>query len=1021
MFGRSKRAGLDKLSANDCSLLFAIADLEQIAESHVDGLRRDDVSIWMSHDVAAELDTKNAKTLGLPPVVDLIFKTDVEGLIGQKQFRLTHEWLRLSEKQVVTRIGCILKTSDGPRRLPKWLLDAIKVSENFESGSDLHSHWEALARFRRALEPSFDQDDASASVKNGMSKFLKELSVQIADGFSITPTGSDIDPEFEVVPFFRKTLEEKNQEAEDGEVSVIMAELVGTPLKKFQKFVREKGALSAYKVAKSHYLVIDRSAVPALKVMAEMHHASREERAAFIKNPRQKITAAIEQDLRSRGELNDLSDAQQEEVIEKVAGPIFIETKEYSERVTGKIIYTGASMIITEGSGTTWFPEVFGESGARFIKGLTIEELEVIREKIQCAMSEGYESIEYNGEYIAASSTTERAICHQIQTLFEEQEGKPDTAGIEAELVPESEVESKGPIILEVKENLEQLQWRAKIEPRKALIPVSLPESVKTPLKEYQLEGFKWQVKAWESGLPGILNADEQGLGKTLQTISFISWLKAHMAQKDAKQNGPILIVAPTSLLKNWEQEIKNHLTSGGLGESVSLYGNGISSRRIHGADGKDTRDGQEHLDLSFLHKAIASGVGHNYWLLTSYATLTNYQHSLGRVRFSALVFDEIQALKNPITLRARAGKAINADFRIGLTGTPIENSTTDIWAILDQLVPGRLKPLNKFREFYGKPEEGCLAELSKFIFETNQGLPPMALRRIKDEVAKDLPLKTRILHPRMMSNVQAEVYSRVKSELPTGAKDSILKILHHIRTISVHPDITNVGDEEEFINLSGRLKACFKIIDDIHTRKERVLVFIEHINMQYRFIELLKQRYKLGQIGLINGDTSIPKRQTIVERFQSHLEYDQGFDILVLGPKAAGTGLTLTAATHVIHLSRWWNPAVEEQCNDRVHRIGQKKEVTIHVPMAIHGELRENSFDCLLHSLMTKKRKLASSILWPMGDTKADPEQLQKMLVGEVRSDDTGDPVHSAIQRTFERDGLSMPEQLAEGSYRYD
>ena len=1020
LFARPKELKLEDLSAKDRNLLFAIADLKQAAESYPDSLRTDDTSIWMRHDVAAELDAQTANTLGLPPVVDLIFKTDAEGVPGQDQFRLRHEWLRLGEKQVVTRIGCILKTSDGLRRLPRWLLDAIKVSETFKMGSDLHSHWEALARFRQALEPGFHQKAATASAQMGMSDFLRRLHVQIADGFSITPTGSDIDPEFEVVPFSRKALEDENEETEDGEVSVAMAELAGRPLKEFQKRVRDKGALSAYRVGSGRFLVIDRSAAPALKVMAEMHRAPREDRAAFIKNPRQKITAAIEQDLRHRGVLDGLSDAEQEEMIEKVAFPAFVETKEYSARVTGKTIYTGPSMVVTEGSGTTWLPEVFGENVARLIKGLPVEQLEVIEEKIQQAISEGSESVEFDGEHIAASPTTERAIRRQIQTLIDEQEGKPEPE-YDAEPAPEPEAVSTGPIILDVKENLEQVQWRAKVEPRKALIPVVVPENITTKLKGHQVESFKWQVEAWKSGLPGILNADEQGLGKTLQTISFLAWLKAQMAQQAAKPKGPILIVAPTSLLRNWEEEVDRHLTPGGLGHLIRLYGSGISARRHSGANGKDTLDGEEHLNLSFLHEAIASGVGHNYWLLTTYTTLTNYQHSLGAIRFSTLVFDEIQALKNPGSLRAIAGMAMNADFRIGLTGTPIENSTTDLWAILEQLIPGRLVPLTEFSKLYSTPEEGRLQLLYDFVFKEHDGLPPMALRRLKEDVARELPGKTRILHPRVMPDEQAEAYERARDKLATGTKGAALKMLHHIRSVSVHPAITAIENADEFIDLSGRLKACFEILDDIHARKERVLVFIEHVNMQFRFIELLKLRYGLKHVDLINGSTAIPRRQEIVNRFQSHLDNDQGFDVLVLGPKAAGTGLTLTAATHVIHLSRWWNPAVEEQCNDRVHRIGQTKEVTIHVPMAIHGDFREKSFDCLLHSLMTRKRKLASSALWPMGDTEADAEQLQKMLAEEVRSADAGDPVHSAIMRTFERDQVTPPEQLPDRSYRYD
>lgn len=1019
MFARPKGIKIDDLSARDRNLVFAIADLRQAADSHTDGLITSDDRIWMSHGVAADLDAQTASTLGLPPVVDLILRTDVEGVPGQAQFRLRHDWLRLGEKQVVTRIGCILKTSDGLRRLPRWLLDALEVSERFKPGSDLHGHWEALARFRQALEPGFHQEDASASAQLGMSDFLRHLHVQIADGFSITPLGSDTDSEFEVVPFSRKSLEDENEAVAGGEVSVTMAELAGRPLKEFQQRVRDRGALSAYKVGSGRFLVVERSAAPALRVMAEMHHAPLEERAAFIQNPRQKITAAIEQDLRERGLLEGLSDVQQEEMIEKVAFPAFIETKEYSARVTGKTLYTGPSMPVTEASGTTWLPEVFGESVARLIKGLPVDELEIIEEKIQKAISEGNDSIEYDGEHIVASPTTERAIRRQIQTLIEEQEGNQEEDLLDTE--PEPAPETAGPIILEIKENLEQVTWRAKIEPRQALIPLTLPENIRTALKIHQVDSFKWQVDAWKSGLPGILNADEQGLGKTLQTISFLAWLKAQMAQRDATQRGPVLIVAPTSLLRNWEEEVDRHLTPAGLGHLIRLYGTGIAARRRHGASGKDTLDGEEHLDLSFLHEAMAEGSGHKYWVLTTYTTLTNYQHSLGAIPFSALVFDEIQTLKNPGSLRAIAGMAMNADFRIGLTGTPIENSTTDLWALLEQLAPGRLVPLTEFRKLYSTPEEGRLRLLYDFVFKPSDDLPPMALRRLKEDVAKELPPKMRILHPRMMPDVQAEAYERARDKLAMGTKGAALKMLHHIRSVSVHPDIASLGDAEHFIALSGRLKACFDVLDDIHARQERVLVFIEHIQMQYRFIELLKLRYGLKHIDLINGSTPIEKRQTIVNRFQGHLQHDQGFDVLVLGPKAAGTGLTLTAATHVIHLSRWWNPAVEEQCNDRVHRIGQTRDVTIHVPMAIHGDFREKSFDCLLHSLMTRKRKLASSALWPMGDTEADAEQLQKMLAEEVRSAQAGDPVHSAILRTFERDQYSMPERRPDQSYKYE
>jgi superfamily II DNA/RNA helicase len=240
--------------------------------------------------------------------------------------------------------------------------------------------------------------------------------------------------------------------------------------------------------------------------------------------------------------------------------------------------------------------------------------------------------------------------------------------------------------------------------------------------------------------------------------------------------------------------------------------------------------------------------------------------------------------------------------------------------------------------------------------------------------------------------------------------------MLHHIRSVSVHPSLQDQGSAEGFIEASARLSGTFSILREIAIKGERALVFIEHKKMQYRFIELAKAEFGLSRIDLINGETPISQRQAIVNRFQRHLHEDGGFDVLVLGPKAAGTGLTLTAATHVIHLSRWWNPAVEEQCNDRIHRLGQTRDVSIHVPMAIHGGYRENSFDCLLHSLMQRKRKLASAALWPMGDTESDVSELQKMLSGDGGST-TGDPVVVAITEMFRRDDQPNPTRDPDGS----
>jgi SNF2 family DNA or RNA helicase len=329
------------------------------------------------------------------------------------------------------------------------------------------------------------------------------------------------------------------------------------------------------------------------------------------------------------------------------------------------------------------------------------------------------------------------------------------------------------------------------------------------------------------------------------------------------------------------------------------------------------------------------------------------------------------------------------------------------------------LGTLKEFRKKYERPDSENMRELHDVLFSGSPSRPPVALRRLKEMVAKDLPSKTRYLHPRLMPDGQAAAYEKARLKLAEGGAAAALKALHHIRTVSAHPALATATSSEGFISSSARIQAVMDLLHRIRSEKKRVLVFIEHRQMQYRFIEVMKSEFGLSRIDLINGETPIPRRQMIVNRFQSHLEDDKGFDILVLGPKAAGTGLTLTAATEVVHLSRWWNPAVEEQCNDRVHRIGQSKSVSVHVPMAVHALYREQSFDCLLHSLMNRKRRLASSALWPMGDTAEDAAELQEMMSDKAASD-VEQPLQAAMIALFSRDGMPMPAAEADGGIRF-
>ena len=222
------------------------------------------------------------------------------------------------------------------------------------------------------------------------------------------------------------------------------------------------------------------------------------------------------------------------------------------------------------------------------------------------------------------------------------------------------------------------------------------PSRVRSSPFPHQLACFRWLVASWAAGQPGVLNADDQGLGKTLETLAFLAWLQDEMESgnlepNDQTQRSPILVVAPTGLLRTWEAEVAQHLGTTGLFAGHRIYGPFLNEHRKPNLSGADTDDGRCRLHFDSVRTAIERDRGHRQWLLTTYQTLTNYQHSFLQLHFSTVVFDEIQMLKNPGTARAAAAMRVKADFRIGLTGTPIENRTTDLWAVMEAVSPGRL------------------------------------------------------------------------------------------------------------------------------------------------------------------------------------------------------------------------------------------------------------------------------------------------------------------------------------------
>ncbi|MBS2028785.1 MAG: DEAD/DEAH box helicase [Deltaproteobacteria bacterium] len=524
-------------------------------------------------------------------------------------------------------------------------------------------------------------------------------------------------------------------------------------------------------------------------------------------------------------------------------------------------------------------------------------------------------------------------------------------------------------------DNVDQVGFVAKARAPSPQRSPHVPLAVRSRLHSHQIGALGWLQDHWSAGSPGALLADDMGLGKTLSTLAFMAWVRDRMESgKDV--GGPILVVAPTGLLHNWKKEHDLHLNSPGLGRLVCAFGEDLKGLRLRAGSG-ELRHGLPELDRQSLSGAD--------WVLATYETVRDYQHSFATVRWAVVVGDEIQKIKNPASQSSNAFKALQSRFTIALTGTPVENRLADLWTIVDAVRPGSLGSLRDFNARYDPtppkgappppPDPTRLKPLHESLLV--EGTPTPAKRRMKEDHLEALPEKRANLLRAEMPREQAAKYLEVVSIAQHSPRTpaNVLQAIHNLRKVSLHPAVLDSAPgDDAYLGRSARLRPCVEVLDRIRASGEKALIFTDSLAMQGELAGLLQRRFGLRRPPmLINGEVAGAERQRRVDTFQG----EQGFDVMILSPKAGGVGLTLTAANHVIHLSRWWNPAVEDQATDRVYRIGQTKPVTVHLPMAIHPVLGDQSFDVLLHGLLERKRALSRSVLAPTGETEGDLKEL--------------------------------------------
>ena len=525
---------------------------------------------------------------------------------------------------------------------------------------------------------------------------------------------------------------------------------------------------------------------------------------------------------------------------------------------------------------------------------------------------------------------------------------------------------------LDIKENFDGIDYKPNLTERDGTLDRTVLRDGIT-LMDYQRDGISWMFREWQRGYNGVLLADDMGLGKTLQTLVFISALRKGCLPHSTITK-PILIVTPIALQENWIAEYNKFINDGIFNDILSLHGGSLRKFET----GSITPNGKKKLELRIPANSIS---------LTTYETLRDYQFSFAEVDWGIIIADEAQKLKNPSTGITKAVKAMKHDYTICLSGTPVENSWADLWSIMDFVQPAMLGDLENFRKSYIlklKGLEGDVAKIEKLGRDLKEHLKPLFLRRMKKDKLEGIPRKTVHRRSGQMPDYQKRCYMSV-IEAARNHEMHPFMMIAKLRDISLHPDIGSkqvsaffAMPANDVINQSARLVQCFEILTEIKERDEKALIFLVSKKMQLILKHLIYEKYGIKVLNPVNGDMNGTARQNIIDKFNSAT----GFNVLILSPEAAGVGFTITSANNVIHLSRTWNPAIEDQATDRVYRIGQKKDVKVYIPMSSHIELGDGgSFDEKLDKLLSYKRRLSENVLFPTGDSKNDGIQMFKEL----------------------------------------
>ena len=937
----------------------------------------------MASDVAVQLDTDTRYQLGLPDPWMGSFRVQTSGTTSSRDFRVTLSLLRPDGQDVgYYRIdGPFLKLSDQEVYLPD------------------EAQWMALAAVQQHQELVDNQEEQSET-----DNLLAIHAVQ-----SAKLMGLDVD----LGPFRNLYISKPEKvgvavsETPDGDLVLTPSLGAGenpddVTNRLGQVIGKERGAIRVG----DRIIVLDVEQMKGVQEVIQKRRIRKEDVPVFLDNPTAFLNAALV-DL-------DLG---------------------FSIRVKGATVFRLAYFGETEDNGIDWFTSAtenakyyFGPEGVHQIVK-DFEDIGRFRAALESSIKVGAREFCWEeGVYFRFEDPEE--ISKTLKQVEKEQEEKAlgsdseGNGGVEADDEPMEE-ENSGPVVVDIDTQDHETVFEAGNIPtdwQEALDKGDIDTSIlQLSPYDYQDIGIRWilglvndslDAHNSESQLFGSLLADDMGLGKTFMSLAAIAEYYRR-CQLRFEVERPVLVVAPLGLLENWEDEVNKVFTTSPFSDIKTLQEDAdlrmfrIPGRRSEVNQNLHSEDAGNYsfAGIEYSLKTRAGGYLSDALdqpkrlVLTGYSNLRDYMFSLSRIDWSFVIFDEAQNIKNPNALQTRAAKGLKAQFRLIVTGTPVENELKDFWCLLDTARPGLLGAYQGFRQKYVKPILSASPEDRPQVRlrmgeDLRSAVGGLMLRRLKEDNLNGLPTKTiyvgtshvasgEIHEPNLevtMDGLQRNRYESVidvtRSAKGTDkGKGAVLQGLQQLRNISLHPDCIAGGSpripnskkeaQEEF-RKSGKLVKLLEVFEQIKKRNEKVIVFCINKRLQMLLKAGLQQIYG-GKVHVINGDTkAISKRPSTASR--KHLiqdfEKQAGFAAIVMSPVAAGVGLTVVGANNIVHLERHWNPSKESQATDRVYRIGQKKPVNIYVPILHHPKFE--SFDVNMAKLLTKKVVLRNAIVTP-------------------------------------------------------